>query len=591
VVAPSIVWLKRDLRLEDHAALAAAIARGPVIGLYVFEPSLLAAPDTDPSHVDFARRALEDLAPRWRARGGVLRVEVGEVVDVLERWHQVLGFGALFSHEETGNLLTFARDRAVAAWARRRGVEWVERPQHGVLRPHPRRDRWAERWQRRMSTPPLAAPAQLPAPDAATLARLDASIPPAPPRAPGAAAPTLAALGLAPNPRVGREAATRAAAEATLESFLTGRGERYRFEMSSPVTAHHASSRVSSALAYGTLSVRETYHALERRRVEVAAQLARARPGARGHGALMGWSKSLESFGARLRWHCHFMQKLEDAPRLEVENLHHGYDGLRAEDPSSWGPEERRRFEALVSGQTGFPMIDAVTRCLEATGWINFRMRAMWTSFAAYHLWLHWRPVGLWLARRFVDYEPGIHWSQLQMQSGTTGINTLRIYSPAKQVTDHDPQGVFIRAWVPELARLPDAYLPCPERVPPGLGAELGFAPGRSYPAPVVDADAAVRAAKRALGAVRAQAPVRAEAAEVAARHGSRRRPTAGGRGAAARRASPRDDGALELGLKAAAGTTHDAPAGVVRPAAAAPRAPAAPRGEPTPQLRWLFDD
>ncbi len=577
MVAPSLVWLKRDLRLEDHAPLAAAIARGPVVGLYVFEPSLLAAPDTDACHVDFVRRALEDLAPRWRAKGGVLRVEVGEVVDVLDRWHHAIGFGALFSHEETGNLLTFARDRAVRAWARARGVEWVERPQHGVLRPHPRRDRWAERWQRRMSTSPLDAPERIPAPDAATLARLDASAPNSPILAAGDArpdrvafAPALAALGLEPNPRVGREPATRAAAEATLDSFLTGRGQRYRFEMSSPVTAHQSSSRMSSVLAYGTLSLRETYHRLERRRVEVGAALARARPGARGQGALVGWSKSLESFGARLRWHCHFMQKLEDAPRSEVENLHTGYDGLRTEEPAAWGPEERRRFDALVSGRTGFPMIDAVTRCLEATGWINFRMRAMWTSFAAYHLWLHWRPVGLWLARRFVDYEPGIHWSQLQMQAGTTGINTLRIYSPAKQVVDHDPQGEFIRSWVPELAQLPDAYLPCPEKVPPGLGAELGFAPGRSYPAPVVDGDAAVRSAKRALAAVRARAPVRAEAAEVAERHGSRRRPVA-----VARR-----PGGAPRGPEAA---THTGRAD----GRAAAEAPAVP----TSQLRWLFDD
>ena len=87
-------------------------------------------------------------------------------------------------------------------------------------------------------------------------------------------------------------------------------------------------------------------------------------------------------------------------------------------------------------------------RQLRATGWLNFRMRAMLVSFATYQLWLHWRKPGSFLAWRFLDFEPGIHWSQ--MQSGTTGINALRICSPTKQANDHDPQGLYLRRWEPE---------------------------------------------------------------------------------------------------------------------------------------------
>ncbi|MFY8085998.1 MAG: FAD-binding domain-containing protein, partial [Rubrivivax sp.] len=126
------------------------------------------------------------------------------------------------------------------------------------------------------------------------------------------------------------------------------------------------------------------------------------------------------------------MQKLEDEPDIEWRNFARSADGLR-----EGGPEDRQRLQAWCSGMTGYPMFDACMRQLCATGWLNFRMRAMLVSFAAYHLWLHWRSPGLHLARQFLDVEPGIHWSQMQMQSGTTGINTLRIYSPAKQAAEH----------------------------------------------------------------------------------------------------------------------------------------------------------
>ena len=94
-------------------------------------------------------------------------------------------------------------------------------------------------------------------------------------------------------------------------------------------------------------------------------------------------------------------------------------------------------------------------RALRHHGWINFRMRAMLMSVASYQLWLPWRQSGEALARLFVDYEPGIHWNQCQMQSGTSGINTVRIYNPIKQGLDHDPEGTFTRQWLPELQEVP----------------------------------------------------------------------------------------------------------------------------------------
>ena len=146
-------------------------------------------------------------------------------------------------------------------------------------------------------------------------------------------------------------------------------------------------------------------------------------------------------------------------------------------------------------------------RSLVATGWLTFRMRALLVSFAAYSLWLHWWPVGLHLARHFLDFEPGIHWSQLQMQSGTTGINTLRIYNPAKQAVDQDPHGIFIRRWLPELAGVPNTYLHEPWTMPAGVQQAAGCRIGKEYPAPIVDHTAAVREATRRLALVLGSAP------------------------------------------------------------------------------------
>jgi deoxyribodipyrimidine photo-lyase len=171
---------------------------------------------------------------------------------------------------------------------------------------------------------------------------------------------------------------------------------------------------------------------------------------------------------------------------------------------------------------------------LRATGWINFRMRAMLVSVAAYPLWLHWQPVGQWLARQFIDYEPGIHWSQMQMQSGTTGINIARVYNPIKQAKDHDPHGHFVRRWLPAMRKVPDAWLFEPWRMPPDLqaryGVTVGFDAQCDIAHPLVDVEDATRQAKAKLYALRAQPGVRAAKAAIVERHGSRKRSVTGRR-------------------------------------------------------------
>lgn len=479
----TIVWFKRDVRIVDHRPLAGATAAGNVLPLYIAEPGLWAQPDASARQWEFVAESLCGLQHELAALGQPLCVMVGEALPILQRLHRDHGIAALWSHQETGNDWTYARDRAVLAWTAEAGIPWNEPAPFGVARRLKSRTGWAAAWERTMAeavTPPPRA-----------LRPLAGDWP--------TRIPTAADLGLAPDPCPCRQPGGREAGLSVLASFLATRGRDYRFRMSSPVTAFDASSRLSSHLAWGTLSLREVAQATKARLQAVGAATG---PDARR------WRDSLTSFDARLHWHCHFMQKLEDEPRIEFKNLHPAYDGLRPEHADAV------RLSAWSEGRTGFPFIDACMRALDRHGWLNFRMRAMLMSFASYHLWLPWRDSGLHLARAFVDYEPGIHWPQVQMQSGTTGINAMRVYNPVKQSVDQDPEGRFIRAFVPELSPMPDAYLHEPWLWP---GAS-----GLSYPPPIVNHVTAAQAARNAVHAVRQGAAHKQAARDIVAKHGSR---------------------------------------------------------------------
>jgi deoxyribodipyrimidine photo-lyase len=461
-----IVWLKKDLRVGDHAPLALAAGFEQAAALVVIEPEWLSSPEFDAQHLEFMLASLAPLRAALAERGLPLLVRVGSAVDVFTALRRELAFTRLVSHEETGPLWSYARDQQVAGWCRNHGVQWTEFKQTGVVRRLKSRNGWAARWQRHASaslvqTPPhFAGVRGLELPDLPTPAQLG-----------------IAAQGRALPP------AGEAAAQDTLHSFLQQRGASYRQALSSPLTAEQGCSRLSAHLAFGTVSMRTVHQATEAR---IAALTAN------GDASSKRFAYHLRGFAGRLRWHCHFMQKLEDEPQVEQRNFARAYDGLR-EDQFN-----RERFDAWCEGRTGYPMVDACMRSLVATGWLNFRMRAMLVSFAAYHLWLHWREPGLFLARQFLDFEPGIHWSQMQMQSGTTGINTLRMYSPAKQAADHDPDGVFIRRWVPDW----------------GTAA---------YPPPIVDERGAIANAKQRMYALRGTAKAHDEAQAIQDKHGSRK--------------------------------------------------------------------
>ena len=481
----TLVWFKRDLRIHDHAPLVAAQSHADALALFVLEPEWLQSPECDASHVHFLLRCLAELRTALAGLGLPLLVRVGLAVPVLAQLHQEVGYTQLLSHEETGPGWSYVRDVQVAAWCQAKQIAWQEFTQTGVVRRLRSRSGWAMRWQACMD-----APLQL------LHGRFCSALSLNQPEL-----PTLASVGFAPHGK-SLQAAGEKAARNMLKTFLQVRGFDYRKALSSPLSAEDGCSRLSPHLAFGTLSIRTVHQA-----TEVAIRDTPER----------SLAYALRGFSGRLRWHCHFMQKLEDEPSIEFHNFARVCDGLRENDFND------EHFAAWCEGRTGYPMVDACMRSLISTGWLNFRMRAMLVSFASYHLWLHWRQTGMFLARQFLDYEPGIHWSQMQMQSGTTGINTLRMYSPTKQAQDQDPQGLFIRRWVPELSRVPLPYLAEPWKMDVSVQRMAGCTIGVDYPFPIVNDKLAMKAAKDRMYGLRKTAEARAEASGVQARHGSRR--------------------------------------------------------------------
>jgi deoxyribodipyrimidine photo-lyase len=484
---PTVVWFKRDLRTQDHRPLAAAAKRGPVIPLLVIEPEYWAQPDVSHRHYVFMRDCAQALDEALTARGARLVVRIGPAVEVLAELRRQIGFSEMWSHEETGNAWTYRRDIAVQAWCRAHSITWHEFPQTGVIRQLKSREGWARHWDRLMAEPIVSDPDQIiPVPD------IEPALVPPP-----------ECVGLAFDGCTERQTGGRPSALARLHSFLNERGRTYRRGMSNPLDGAAACSRLSPYLAWGAVSMREVAQSAWKQHSELRGDTS-------GHAR--EWRGSLASFSGRLHWHCHFMQKLESQPSIEHTEFHLATRGLRPR------PADGQRLAAWACGQTGFPFIDACMRSLNATGWINFRMRAMLVSFASYNLWLPWQDTGLVLARLFTDYEPGIHWPQMQMQSGTTGINTIRIYNPLKQGYDQDPDGRFVRRWVPELAAVPDAFLQEPWNWD-GAADIIGY----RYPERIVDLEATTAAAKELMFGMRRAADFHKASDAIQEKHGSRK--------------------------------------------------------------------
>ncbi|CAM4189452.1 FAD-binding domain-containing protein [Pseudoalteromonas byunsanensis] len=416
----NLVWLKRDFRVEDHAPLYYSQQNErPTLFVYVIEPDYWQLPDTSARQFEFIAQSLRSYAQALEKLGGYLCVRMGDVVELFTKIHNKYPIDTLYCHQETGNDWTFSRDTRVFNWCHTAQILVKQYPQQAVFRGKLNRDHWQRKATHWLDSPTLPPPSKI-----NSLLNFHSGL-------------TLLDKYSGNDSFTATEMQSGGIAEAnkTLNSFFNYRINQYLFGISSPLTSVTSSSRLSPYLCYGVLSLKQVIKQATSLRVD---------------------KRQKAGFIARLHWHSHFVQKLESEPRYAIQAVHKSLLNMRNDE------FDAQLFERWKAGCTGVPFIDACMRMLNETGWINFRMRAMLISYASYHLWLDWPQTAAYLARTFVDYEPGIHYPQIQMQSGTTGINPFRIYNPVTQGQKYDAKGLFIRKYIPELDHVPHCYVHTP---------------------------------------------------------------------------------------------------------------------------------
>ncbi|EGV43845.1 deoxyribodipyrimidine photolyase [Bizionia argentinensis JUB59] len=476
-----IVWFKRDLRLEDHEPLHLALQQNePVLCVFVFEKLLLDNEHYSQRHWDFLKESIRDLNTQLEAYNTKVLAANSDIISTCNLISNDYQIKSVYSHQETGIQVTFDRDKSFKRYCKNNLITWHESIQNGVLRGLVNRESWFDNWNKIMAEPLINFSA-----DSADFLSLNAIY-------------ELENQFQTTDLNTSKEKPFQQGGSTLgwkyLKSFLNTRHKDYMFHISKPEKSRKSCSRLSPYIAWGNLSVRQVY------------QTSKTTQTPSSH------KKQLAAFRSRLRWQAHFIQKFEMEHIMEKVSINKGYHKLKKSISDQYQ-------SAWREGNTGFPLVDASMRCLNETGYINFRMRAMLVSFFTHILWQPWQDASKHLSQQFLDFEPGIHYPQLQMQAGETGINNLRIYNPIKNSLEHDPDGVFIKHWVPELRELDLPFVHEPYLMTTLDQQFNDFELGVNYPFPIVDLKPQRKRASDVLWNMKKNATVRSESIRILKKH------------------------------------------------------------------------
>ncbi|MCS7204186.1 MAG: deoxyribodipyrimidine photo-lyase [Leptospiraceae bacterium] len=446
----NLVWIKKDFRIEDNEALQKAEELSlPYLIVVLIEPFSLKLKDRNERFFKlFYKNAIEFQRTIQKKTGKTISILYSEMEDVLRFLiNQKNRIHTLIAYEEYTTRALYERDKHVRKFCKNHQIHMLEIPldciARGSRKLHTHEEIQEYYYHKKVATPKLKRLIEYP--------ELQEKFP----------VPE-SFLNYIKNDSLNLDVGEEKAKE-TLNSFLQKRARFYLSTISQPFKSYFYSSRLSHFLSFGNITTRSILQT-----IAISQEYPKNK-------------RNLDAFISRLFWRRHFIQKFEkDCTTYEYHAINPYFENL----PIQKNEELILKFQ---NAETGIPIIDACILQLKHEGWLNFRMRAMLVSFFCFYLEQDWRDIHYFLSKLFIDYEPGIHFPQIQMQAGITGYNTIRMYNPIKQSRENDPEGKFIYKWLPSLRNIPPSLVHTPWRLTTLEQKLYRFELGKNYPHPIVD--------------------------------------------------------------------------------------------------------